>query len=215
MPRTFPAILLLIPGFVFLSAAAPEDGDFGKFEASADVGKVEPAGKATFDKTTGQYKITASGANIWAKLDAFHFLFRKLSGDVTLEADIAFVGEGKNPHRKAGWMIGQNLEPDAPYVDVMVHGEGLIALQYRTEKGGITKDITSKTKSPATVKLERRGDTFTVFVAAKDEAFAPVGEIKVPMPDPVYAGLAVCSHDAATSETAVFSAVTIKDHLTK
>jgi len=215
MPRTFPAILFLLPGFLFLSAAAPEDADFGKFEFSADVGKVDPAGKATFDKTADQYKITASGANIWAKIDAFHFLFRNLSGDVTLEADIAFVGEGKNPHRKAGWMIRQSLEPDAAYVDVMVHGEGLIALQYRSEKGGITKDIASKTKSPATVKLERRGDTFTVSVAAKGEAFTPVGEIKVPMPDPVYAGLAVCSHDEATSETAAFSNVSIKDHLTK
>lgn len=215
MSRTFPAILLLIPGLLFLSAAAPEDADFGKFEYSADVGNVEPAGKAVFDKTTDQYKITASGANIWAKLDAFHFIFRKLSGDVTLEADIAFVGEGKNPHRKAGWMIRQSVDPDAPYVDVMVHGEGLIALQYRSEKGGITKDIASKIKAPATLKLERRGDTFAVFVAAKGEAFVSVGEIKVTMPDPVYAGLVVCSHDAATSETAIFSGVSIKNHLTK
>ena len=150
MPPNRTALPILVLGFFFSFVAAPARGEIGDFEASADVGKVEPPGTATFDKAANQYKITASGANIWAKIDAFHFLYRKISGDVTLAADIAFVGEGKNPHRKAGWMIRQNLEPDAPYVDVMVHGEGLIALQYRSEKGGITKGIDSKIKSPAT-----------------------------------------------------------------
>jgi TolB protein len=200
---------------LILSKAVPARADIGQFETSADVGKVEPAGSAAFDKESNQYKITASGANIWAKIDAFHFLYRKISGDVTLAADIAFVGEGKNPHRKAGWMIRQSLDADAPYVDVMVHGEGLIALQYRSEKGGITKGIDAKIKSPATVKLQRRGDTFTLLVIPKGEAPVSVGEIKLTMPDPVYAGLAVCSHDAATPETAVFSNVSLEPHLTK
>ena len=52
-------------------------------------------------------------------------------------------------------------------------------------------------------------------MAAKGEAFVSVGEIKVVMRDPVYAGLAVSSHEAATSETAVFSNVSLKSHLTK
>jgi hypothetical protein len=102
-------LLLLI--LSLLLAVSPARADIGQFETSADVGKVDPPGSATFDKESNQYKITASGANIWAKIDAFHFLYRKISGDVTLAADIAFVGEGKNPHRKAGWMIRQSLEP--------------------------------------------------------------------------------------------------------
>lgn len=189
--------------------------EIGEFEASADVGKVEQAGSAQFDKAAGQYTVKGSGENLWKMVDAFHFLYRKASGDLTLSADIAFVGEGKNTHRKAGWMIRQSLDADAPYVDVMVHGDGLIALQYRSEKGGVTKGIDAKIKAPATVRLERRGDLYRVAVAAKGEAFQSVGEIKVALPDPIYVGLAVCSHDVKTIETAVFSGVQMKNEAAK
>jgi TolB protein len=197
---------------VSLFVLSPARAQVGDFEAAADVGKVDPPGSASFDKSAGRYTVKAAGANVWAKLDAFHFVYRKSAGDLTMTADIAFVGGGKNAHRKAGLMIRQSLDADAAYVDVMIHGDGLIALQYRAEKGGVTKDVSAKVRAPATVRLERKGDTFTLSVAAaKGEAFAPAAEIKVALADPVYAGLAVCSHDATTPETAVFTGVSIKD----
>src|SRR5215203_1698812 len=145
-----------------LMTARPASAEVGDFEASADVGKVEQAGSAQFDRAAGQYTVKASGENIWKTSDAFHFVHRKVTGDLTLRADVKFIGAGKNAHRKAGWMIRQSLEADAPYVDVMVHGDGLISLQYRAEKGGVTKGIDAKVKAPATVRLERAGDVYRV-----------------------------------------------------
>ncbi len=187
----------LLIAVITRAADPPANPNLGDFEAQADIGKVEPAGAAEYDKSKNQYTLKSTGENIWAKHDEFHFLYRKLSGDCSLTADITLVGQGKNAHRKAGLMIRQSLDPDAPYVDVMVHGDGLIALQYRPAKGEITKDIKSQVKFPATVKIERRGDTFTVSVAPKTDkpaaepAFQPAGSIKIELKDPVYAGLAL------------------------
>ena len=214
---TNPNRLLILIVCLFLApttpaADPPRNQTLGDFEAQTDVGKVEPAGAAEYDKTKNQYTLKSSGENIWAKHDDFHFVYRKLSGDCSLTADIALVGQGKNAHRKAGLMIRQSLDPDAPYVDVVIHGDGMIALQYRPTKGEITKDIKSKVKSPAIVKIERHADTFTVAVAPKADKpeFQPTGEIKIELKDPVYAGLAVSAHDANTTETATFSSVTLK-----
>jgi TolB protein len=193
------------------------DKPVGDFEGQADVGTVDPAGSAEFDEATHRYTLKSSGENIWNTHDDFHFAYRKASGDLVLTASVQFVGEGKNAHRKAGWMIRQSLEADAPYVDVMVHGDGLIGLQYRGEKGGKTVDIKSTIKAPAMVRLERHGDTFSVYVSAqpykasKAGEFELAGSIKVALKDPVYVGLAVCSHDAKVTETAIFSNVSMKE----
>jgi regulation of enolase protein 1 (concanavalin A-like superfamily) len=207
---------------VTASAAA---GDLGAFEAQADVGKVDPPGSAEFDKDAGQYRIKSAGQNIWGVHDDFHFVYRKSSGDLVATAEVSWKGEGKNAHRKAGCMIRQSLEPDAAYADVMVHGDGLISLQYREKAGGPTKEIKSTVKAPAAVRLERRGDTVTASVATSAEqagkgdktdpkekqlSFRPIGSVQLPLKDPAYAGLAACSHDATVEETAIFSRVTIK-----
>jgi len=185
-------------------------GAWGEFTEAADVGKIDIKGRSEFLPEKNQYRITGSGANIWAKEDAFQFLWKKVSGDLAFSMDVEWVGEGKVAHRKACAMVRQGLEADAPYVDVAVHGDGLIALQWRREKGGETFGASLTNAAPATARLERDGKVFTLSIARKGEPFEPVGAISLEMPDPVYAGLAVCSHDAKTSETAVFSNVTLK-----
>jgi hypothetical protein len=178
-----------------------------------DVGKVElPGASQVLADKTG-YRITASGDNIWAKSDAFHFVARQLSGDLVFSTDVEWVGEGKAKHRKACAMVRQNLEADSPYADVAVHGDGLIELQYRKTKGGPTFGVKTPIKAPATIKLERDGNIFTVSVALKDGPFQPVGAVTVELADPVYTGLAVCSHNAKEAETAIFTNVTLKNRV--
>jgi regulation of enolase protein 1 (concanavalin A-like superfamily) len=213
-------LIALFGGVLVMLVCCPlaraADGPVGDFDGQADVGTVEPAGSAEFDKIGNRYVIKSSGENIWNAHDDFHFVYRKVSGDLVLTADVSFVGEGKNAHRKAGWMIRQSLDADAPYVDVMVHGDGLIGLQYRTEKGAKTVGVKSTIKAPATVRLERHGNTFSVFVAAnadkadKSGEFQLAGSIDVALKDPVYAGLAVCSHDPKVTESAIFTNVSLK-----
>ena len=188
----------------------PKAGRLGDFEDQTGVGKIEHPGTADYSAAQRQYRVTGSGANIWGKEDAFHFVWRKTSGDLTLSGQVEWVGEGKNAHRKACWMVRQGLDADAPYADVAVHGDGSIALQYRKLKGGPTAEVPSTVRAPAAVRLERRGDLFTLWVARPGENFQSVGSMPVPLSDPVYAGLAVSAHDATVSETAIFSATVLK-----
>lgn len=179
----------------------------GDFEDHADVGTVARPGAAEYDAAAKTYRVTGGGENVWGKRDAFHFLWRNASGDFTLSADVRFSGEGKNAHRKACLMARQGLEPDAPYVDVAVHGDGLVSLQFRREKGGDTAEVKCATRSPTSVRLRRTGDTFTLLVAQEGEPFEKGGEATVQLGGPVVVGLAVCSHDATVDETAVFANV--------
>ena len=196
---------------VRLLAFAPEaPRPVGAFENHTDVGKVERPGSAEYDAATKAYRVSGSGENIWGKADAFHFAWRGAAGDVWIAFDVAFIGEGRNAHRKACGMVRQDLDADAPYADAAVHGDGLISLQFRREKGGVTEEVKSPVKGPAAVRLERRGDEFRLFVTAKGEPEVAVGPVTVALKGPVCVGLAVCSHDASVSETAVFTNVRVR-----
>ena len=87
---------------LFILAACAGTGSLGQFESRKDVGVVAHKGKVQTLPEEG-YRITASGANIWGTTDAFHFVWRQVSGDLTLTADVSWIGESKNPHRKDRW----------------------------------------------------------------------------------------------------------------
>jgi hypothetical protein len=203
------AIVLMVNAATAKSPA-PAAHAIGEFDADSAVGKAEPAGSAKYDAAAGEYRISGGGENIWGKADAFQFLWRKTSGDASIGFDVRFEGDGKNAHRKACGMFRQSLDADAAYADVAVHGDGLISLQFRREKGGATEEVKSTVKGPAAVRLERTGDAFTLHVTPKGKPAVAAGPVKLSLKDPVLVGLAVCSHDAATTETAVFSNVTLK-----
>ena len=79
----------------------------GIFERDADVGDTPKTGAIEFNADTGNYRVTGGGDNIWAKVDAFHFAWRQISGDVVVTADVKFVGTGAVDHRKAVLMIAK------------------------------------------------------------------------------------------------------------
>jgi TolB protein len=196
----------MMPAGQTRAAEGPERGDF---EGAADVGEVHAPGSETFDPKKREYRITGNGQNMWETRDAFHYLWRKASGDLILTSAVRFAGSKGNQHRKAGWVVRPNLEADAPYADAIVHADGLVSLQYRLAKGGRTLELRSPWKMPAkgTVRLERAGDLFTLSVARDGKKYQPVGSVSVPLGENVYAGLAVCAHEANALATAVISQV--------
>lgn len=203
----------LLGGTVAIALMARDGVGLGLFTGQSDVGKTPEKGSATFDESAKAYRVTGGGANMWFKEDAFHFVYKQITGDVALNADIAFEGEGKEPHRKAALMIRQNLEPDSAYADVAVHGDGLTSLQYRPSAGVDTGEFRLAMKAPKQVGIERRGNEITVW-ASDGSSKATNGPVVVSMNGPVYVGLAVCSHNANVLETADFSGlklVTEKD----
>ena len=198
------AIALGIIAALWAGAARAEP--VGEFGDHADVGEVSTPGDAAF--ADGAYRLTASGANIWGEEDAFHYAWTQRSGDLHIAADIAFEGTGGDPHRKAGLMIRQNLAPGSPYADVMVHGDGMVALQYRDVQGGPTRQIVSAVTHPRRVRLEREGD-FVYFSVTGDngEPEHAGGSFRIAFQAPYLIGLALSAHNDAVTETATFSNV--------
>ncbi|HKI68052.1 MAG TPA: hypothetical protein VKA67_00570, partial [Verrucomicrobiae bacterium] len=121
-PLSLFAITLV--GIFFLFVTDASAADLSIFESQSDVGAPKHPGSATFDKSRQTYAITGGGENMWFTNDAFHFVWKKVSGDVSLAADISFLGKGGNPHRKACLIIRQSLDPDSVYADVALHGVG-------------------------------------------------------------------------------------------
>jgi TolB protein len=181
-----------------------------EFEGMTDIGDIKLPGSFQYDSRKNIYRITGSGLNIWGRNDAFYFAWKKVEGDLSLKMDIEWEGSGEQPRRKGGWMVRAGLETDAPYVDALIHGDGLISMQYRKTKGGDTFELQSPLKGPATLFLERTGDQFTLYVSKGDGLLHPAGTITVEFKEPVYAGLVVCSNDSSAMETATFSNVEIK-----
>ena len=182
----------------------------GLFDGNTDVGVSPLAGAVKFEAARGRYTVTGGGANMWAEKDAFQFVWKKLSGDVTLTADVELAGKGTNAHRKVGWMIRQDLEPDSPYADVVIHGDGHTSLQYREVRGEITKAVVAEMEMPRRIRLERRGDQFIMYTGNPGGKLEMAAPVTVELGDPVYAGLAVCSHDETVLETAIFTNVSIE-----
>jgi TolB protein len=182
----------------------------GIFDANSDVGDTPKKGSVEYNAATGEYRVTGGGANIWAAVDAFQFAWKRVSGDVTITADVQFAGEGAVAHRKAVLMVRQSLEPDSAYGDVALHGDGLTSLQFRPTAGVATQEMRSTLKAPLRIRIERRGDQFTMYAGKPGEELQPTGAATVVLKDPVYVGLGVCSHSADVLETAVFSNVKIE-----
>jgi TolB protein len=182
----------------------------GIFENHDDVGTVLHPGSIQFDDTNRTYTVSGSGNNMWAREDEFQFAWKKMSGDVSLAADISILGRGGNPHKKAVLIVRQSLDSDSVYADIALHANGLTALQYRDEKGAVTNDIELNLSEPAPrrLRLDKHGDVFHMSVAKTGENlhFSGAG-MHVPINDPFYVGIGMCSHDKDVVETAVFSNV--------
>jgi Tol biopolymer transport system component len=105
-------------------------------------------------------------------------------------------------------MIRQNLTAGSPYADVMVHGDGLVSLQYREAQDGPTRQIVSAVTHARRVRLEREGDFVYFSVAGEDGALEHAGgSFRIPFQAPYTVGLALSAHNDAVTETATFSNV--------
>ena len=199
--------------FALAAALAPAavHAQIGIFEGSGDVGTVLHKGSAAYDAATKTYRVTASGENVWGKSDAFFFVWKKVSGDVSIAADIAFSTPTGEAHKKAMLMIRQSLDADSAYGDVAAHVVGLTSLQSRESKGADTHEVQANVNAvPKRLELVKRGDYFYLSMAAAGEPLRFAGPaMKVELQGPFYVGIGVSAHNKDNVESATFSNVTV------
>jgi hypothetical protein len=212
----------------FHRATTTAAGTIGIFDGQSDVGGALVAGSAGYDAAAHRYTITSAGYNIWYTRDEFRFLWKKMSGDVSLAADIAFPDPNGYGDRKAVLVIRQDLDDDAKEVLGALHGAGMIQLAQRPARNVRITDMEYRigargrpagaspdslvTVAARRIGIEKRGDAFTLFVSLEGEplhAFGP--SISLRLDGPFYVGIGFCSHQPVTLDTAVLSNVVLEN----
>lgn len=194
------------------------DTAIGIFDGQSDIGSALVPGSDVYDASSAQYKVTSAGYNVWYNRDEFRFLWKKLSGDVSLAADATFPNpEGYND-RKAMLVIRQSLDDDAKEAVVGEHGTGMIHLAQRSETNAMMTDEqfrfggTLAKVMAKRIGIEKRGDAIAIFLSLAGEPMHQFGPpINLHFNGPFYVGIGFCSHLPDKADTAVFSHVLLKN----
>jgi hypothetical protein len=213
----------------FHRPARTSNEPIGIFEGQSDIGAAVVTGSSSYHSTTGEYTIISAGYNIWYVRDEFRFLWKKMSGDISLAADISYPDSLGFGDRKAVLVIRQSLDDDSKEAMVALHGEGMIHLACRPEKGLRIKDMEYRIgsrgglpggKSPddlvtahaKRIGLEKRGDSFALFVSMNGESMNQFGApIHLKLAEPFYVGIGFCSHLPDKADTAILSNVVLEN----
>ena len=204
------------------------DTPIGIFEGQSDIGSALVPGSASYDAGTKQYTINSAGYNVWYTRDEFRYLWKKMSGDVSLAADIAYPDPNGYGDRKAVLVIRQDLDDNSKEAIAAVHGLGMIHLAQRPEKGVRVKYMEYRIggrglpggASPDSlvglvakrIGIEKHGDSFALFVSLEGETMHQFGPaIRLHIDGPFYAGIGFCSHLPDKSDTAVLSNVVLEN----
>ncbi len=190
----------------------------GIFDGQSDIGAALVPGGASYDPATGQYTIHSAGYNIWYQRDEFHFLWKKMSGDISLAADVSFPNPQGYADRKAVLVIRQDLDDDSKEVMAGEHGTGMIHLAWRVARGEQMKDAeyrfggTLANVKARRIGIEKHGDSIALLISIEGEPlhqFGPPTTLHFDAPFDV--GVGFCSHLPATVDTAVLSNVALKN----
>jgi hypothetical protein len=190
----------------------------GIFEGQSDVGAAVVPGSASYDANAQQYTITSAGYNIWYSRDEFRYLWKTMSGDISLAADVTFPDPKGYGDRKVVLAIRQNLEDDSKEAMIGEHGTGMIHLAQRPTAGAFMTDMQyrfggtlAKVKARR-IGIEKRGDSIAIFVSIEGEPMHQLGPpITLHFDEPFYVGIGFCSHLPATPDTGVLSDVVLKN----
>ena len=192
------------------------DIPIGVFQGQSDIGAAVVPGSARYDAGTRQYTIHSAGYNIWYSRDEFRYVWKKMSGDVSLAADATFPDPAGYGDRKAVLVIRQSLDDDSKEAMIGEHGVGMIHLAQRTETGASMKDMQYRFGGTLAhvlanrIGIEKHGDSIAIFASLEGEPMHQLGPpINLHFDGPFYVGIGFCSHLPDKSDAAVFSKVVL------
>ncbi|MFZ0454772.1 MAG: hypothetical protein WAM24_13585 [Ignavibacteriaceae bacterium] len=201
----------------------------GIFEGQSDIGSAVVPGSSSYDSAAQVYTIVSAGYNVWYTRDEFRYLWKKMSGDISLAANINYPDPKGYFDRKSVLVIRQSLDDDSKEAIAALHGDGMIHLAWRPAKGERIKDMEYRIgsrggipggKSPddlvtdhaKRIGIEKHGDSFSLFVSMDGEPMHQFGApIQLKLDEPFYVGIGFCSHLPATLDTAELSDVVLEN----
>ena len=185
----------------------------------ADIGN--PAIKGIVNVEKDGFDITAGGSDIWGDKDEFSFTYIERTGDFDIICRIESL-TAANQYTKAGLMARENLTAGCRHIYFQVFSDnsprnknnGGFEFQYRQVKDSLMKAIYPKSFTgtpefpvvfPNTwIRLQRIKNVFTGYYGTNGKSWKPYTTFTLELPDKIYLGLAVTSHNTDKSSNAKF-----------
>jgi hypothetical protein len=198
----------LLESAVNWAAATPSEG--GGPWTGLDIGYTSPVGSNAFE--SGVFTINGAGDDIWNNDDGFRYVYMPVTGAAELIARVKSV-ENTNGWAKAGVMVRESLEDDSRHVMVVVTPSSGVAFQRRLYTNSTSYHTDNSGSAPYWVKIVRNGDKIQGYksTSGQDGSWYSAGdEITLSnLPETVYVGLCVTSHNSNSLCTATFDNVTL------
>jgi hypothetical protein len=184
-----------------------------------DIGN--PAIAGTIKVLEDGFEISSGGADIWGVRDEFSFVYTEQTGDFDFISRIESLSAA-NLYTKAGLMAREDLTADSRHIYFQVFPDnsprnknnGGLEFQYRQQKGGEMKAIypgsfTGNPEFPAAypntwIRLQRIKNAFTGYYSIDGTNWKAYTTYNLELPEKIYLGLAVTSHNTAGKAVARF-----------
>jgi phosphatidylserine/phosphatidylglycerophosphate/cardiolipin synthase-like enzyme/regulation of enolase protein 1 (concanavalin A-like superfamily) len=195
------------PVWSFTTSGSSSGGQLPVPWLDRDIGSVGVAGSAQF--SNGTFTVKASGADVWGAADAFHYAYQPWSGDGSIVARVAGV-TNTSAWAKAGVMFRASLDAGSAHAFMLVSAANGVSFQRRPTAGGtsVSTNVAGVTP-PRWVRLDRSGNTFTAYYSSDGTSWTLVATDTITMPQDLFVGMAVTSHNNTTLTTATLDSVTV------
>jgi endoglucanase len=176
---------------------------------AGDVGSLSVAG--TSSHSSGVYTLISAGT-IYGTADAFHFVYKDVTGDCTLTARVGSQFN-TNTYARAGVMIRDSLGANAAFADAIITPDAGGFMQHRSTAGGtVTSTGGGSAVAPYWVQIKRVGNVFTAYKSTSGTAgsWVQMGSSRtITMGSTVKVGLVACSFTTNTQSTVTVDNVTV------
>lgn len=173
--------------------------------STQDIGDAGVAGSACFSNNV--FTLKGSGDDIWNTADAFRFAYTTNLGDLDIKARVLTMDQ-TNEWNKCGIMIRESLTPGSKHAFISITGNNGAAFQNRivADDQSYNENTGPGIQPPYWIRLEKKGAVYTAYSSPDDVTWTQVGNtVNADFGNnnvPVYAGLALTSHDNNVLSTA-------------
>jgi hypothetical protein len=211
----------------FHRASVTVNTPVGQFDGQSDVGGPLAPGSASYDAGAKTYTINSAGYNIWYQRDEFRYLWKKMDGDVSLAATVNWPNINDFHDRKVALIIRDSLDDDSRQIMTAQHGNGMVHISWRAEKGGQMTDVEYRsarqpragtdekgpqTFHPSRIGIEKKGDQFQLYLSWQGEPLHAEGApVTFKTNGPFYVGVGFTSHLPANVLTAKVADVVVEN----
>jgi F5/8 type C domain/Secretion system C-terminal sorting domain/Fibronectin type III domain len=174
--------------------------------STQDIGNVGIAGSACYNSATGTFELKGSGTDIWDTQDEFRFSYKTIVGNGEIIARVTDQDKASR-WNKCGIMVRESLAEGSRHAFIAISSGYGVAFQNRIVTDGISYNTNTGAgiKAPYWLKMVISGSTYTGYMSPDGLTWTKVGnttDVGFGNGSPVYAGLAITSHDNAVLSTA-------------